>query len=58
MAIKNNLPVTQVKLLKELKSDASITIFPADKGKTVVVEDRDTHMAKTIAQYLRKAINW
>ena len=39
-----------MKVLKELKSDDSINFFPTDKRKAVVVEDRDTYMAKTIHQ--------
>ena len=31
-------------ILKGLKDDMSIIICPADKGKAVVVEDRDAYM--------------
>ena len=37
----------QRQILKELKEDDSIIICPADKGKAVVVEDRETYLAKT-----------
>ena len=36
--------------MRELKDDDSIIICPADKGKAVVIEDRETYMAKTIDQ--------
>ena len=39
-----------LKVLRELKEDDSIIICPADKGKAVVIEDRDTYMAKSIDQ--------
>ena len=38
------------KILQELKEDESIIICPADKGKAVVVEDREMYMAKTVDQ--------
>ena len=50
MATRNNLSAHQRKVLQELKQDESIIICPADKGKAVVVEDRETYMAKTIDQ--------
>ena len=50
MVIRNNLSVHQRKILQELKEDESIIICPADKGKAVVVEDRETYMAKTVDQ--------
>ena len=50
MVIKKNLTAAQIKVLRELKEDDSIIICPADKGKAVVIEDRDTYMAKTIDQ--------
>ena len=51
MVIKKNLTAAQIKVLRELKEDDSIIICPADKGKAVVVEDRDTYMAKTIMSW-------
>ena len=50
MVIKKNLTAAQIKVLRELKEDDSIIICPADKGKAVVIEDRDTYMAKMIDQ--------
>ena len=50
MVIKKNLTAAQIKVLRELKEDDSIIICPADKGKAVVIEDRDAYMAKTIDQ--------
>ena len=44
MRIKNNLSVEEREILKGLKDDMSIIICPADKGKAVVVEDRDVYM--------------
>ena len=37
----------QRKILNDLKNDDTIIICPADKGKAVVVEDRETYMSKT-----------
>ena len=47
MTIKNNLTPAQRKIINELKEDDSIIICPADKGKAVVVEDRETYLMKT-----------
>ena len=47
MTIKSNLTPDQRRVLKELKEDDTIIICPADKGKAVVVEDREAYMAKT-----------
>ena len=47
MRIRSNLMPAQRKVLRELKDDDTIIICPADKGKAVVVEDRDVYMAKT-----------
>ena len=46
MRIKNNLSVEEREILKGLKDDMSIIICPADKGKAVVVEDRNAYMEK------------
>ena len=46
MTLKGNLTATQRKIRNELKEDDSIIICPADKGKAVVVEDRETYLAK------------
>ena len=37
----------QWRVLKELKEDDTVIIFPANKGKAVVVEEREAYMAKT-----------
>jgi len=47
MKLKSNLTQAQRKVLQDLKEDESIIICPADKGKAVVVEDRDSYLAKT-----------
>ena len=33
--------------MNELKNDDTIIICPADKGKAVVVEDKESYMSKT-----------
>ena len=47
LTIKSNLTPAQRKILNDLKNDDTIIICPADKGKAVVVEDRETYMSKT-----------
>jgi len=47
MTLKSNLTPAQRKVLRELMEDDSIIICPADKGKAVVVEDRETYLTKT-----------
>ena len=46
MKIKNNLSAEDHKLLKDITSDTSIVICPADKGKAIVIEDRDNYLSK------------
>ena len=46
MRIKNNLSVEEREILKGLRDHMSIIICPADKGKNIVVEDRDAYMEK------------
>ena len=46
MKIRNNLSADDEKVLKEIISDPSIVICPADKGKAIVTEDRDTYPKK------------
>ena len=41
MVLRSNLTERQRKILNDLKADDSIVICPADKGKAVVVEDRE-----------------
>ena len=46
MKIKENLSSDDKKLIQEIISDPSIVICPADKGKAIVIEDRDTYLSK------------
>ena len=41
MLLRSNLSPAQQKVLNDLKADDSIIICPADKGKAVLVEDRE-----------------
>jgi len=47
MTLKSNLTTAQRKVLRELMDGDSIIICPADKGKAVVVEDKETYLKKT-----------
>ena len=42
MKIKDNLLAKVKKIIKEIVSDPNIVICPADKGKAIAIEDRDT----------------
>ena len=46
MKIKDNLSAEDTKILQDIMSDTSIIICPADKGKAIVIEDRDTQLVK------------
>ena len=46
MIIKSNMSRRQREIIKELKEDDSIIICPADKGKAVVIEDRELYLIK------------
>ena len=46
MKIKDNLSADEKKILKEIISDADIIICPADKGRAIVLEDRDSYLLK------------
>jgi len=46
LRLRSNLTPAQRKVLNELKADDSIIICPADKGKVVVIEDRETYLSK------------
>jgi hypothetical protein len=46
MKIKDNLNAAERKLVKEIISDQSIVICPADKGRAIVIEDRDCYLSK------------
>ena len=39
MKIKSNLSAEDQKLLKDITSDTSFVICPADKGNAIVIED-------------------
>ena len=52
MKIKANLTRRQREIIKELKEDDSIIICPADKGKAVVIEDKDVYLMKTHDQII------
>ena len=39
--IKDNLSAAEQKLVKEIISDPPIVICPTDKGRAIVIEDRD-----------------
>ena len=46
MKIKENLSSDEKKILKEIISDSSIIICPADKGRAIVIEDREAYFLK------------
>ena len=46
MKIKDNLSAEDKQIIKEVISDPSIIICPADKGKAIVIEDRDSYLRK------------
>ena len=46
MKIKENLSSDDKKLIQDIVNDPSIVICPADKGKAIVIEDRDTYLSK------------
>ena len=46
MKIKDKLNAAERKLVKEIISDQSIVICPADKGRAIVIEDRDCYLSK------------
>ena len=50
MKIKENLSAEDTKILQDLMSDTSIIICPADKGKAIVIEDKDTYLANVQQQ--------
>jgi hypothetical protein len=53
MTLRSNLTQAQRKVLQDLKQDESIIICPADKGKAVAIEDRDTYLAKQKTRYMK-----
>ena len=46
MKVKENLSADEKTILKDIISDPSISICPADKGRAIVIEDRDTYLLK------------
>ena len=58
MKIRNNLSADDEKVLKEIISNPSIVICPADKGKAIVIEDRDTYLKKCKSKLMREIISW
>ena len=46
MKIKDNLSADEKKIKKEIISDPDIIICPADKGKAIVLEDRESYLLK------------
>ena len=46
MTVKSNLSKEEREILWKLKEDKSILIVPADKGRAVVVLDRDSYLEK------------
>ena len=46
MKIKQILSSDEKKILKEIISDPNIIICPADKGRAIVIEDRETYLLK------------
>ena len=60
---KDNLSKDERKTLKELQSDTSIVILPADKGRSVVILNREDYLEKCMdhvsngpSQLLRKIL--
>ena len=58
MTLKGNLTPAQRKVLRELMDGDSIAICPVDKGKVVVVEDRETYLTKTRIKLPKKTMSW
>ena len=46
MKTKSNLTQREMKLLQEIKQDQSVVIVPVDKGRAVVIEDRESYLMK------------
>ena len=60
---KDNLSKDERKTLKELQSDTSIVILPADKGRSIVILNREDYLEKSMdhvsngpSQLLRKIL--
>ena len=50
MKIKSNLSKEEREILKGIGDDETIVICPADKGKAIVIEDRETYIQKMYQQ--------
>ena len=50
MKIKPNLSKEEREILREIGEDETIIICPADKGKAIVIEDRETYIQKMYQQ--------
>ena len=50
MKIKPNLSKEEREILREIGEDGTIIICPADKGKALVIEDRETYIQKMYQQ--------
>ena len=44
--MKENLSAAERKIVKDIISDPTIVICPADKGRAIVIEDRDSYLSK------------
>ena len=50
MKIKSNLSKEEREILKQIGDDETIIICPADKGKAIVIEDKETYIQKMYQQ--------
>ena len=50
MKIKSNLSKEEREIFKQIGDDETIIIYPADKGKTIVIEDKETYIQKMYQQ--------
>ena len=50
MTIRSNLSREERQILRRIKEDETIIICPADKGKAIVIEDRDNNILKQNAE--------
>ena len=46
MTMKENLSAAERKIVKDIIGDPTIVICPADKGRAIVIEDRDSYLSK------------
>ena len=45
---KDNLSKVELKVLKKLKSDTSIVVLPASKGRSTVILNREDYLEKSM----------